>query len=126
MRKDIQRILDAILSQDGVFSYWNQKTKTKGEDPDEYVVYYLNSQYTDFSADNEDWKENRRATVIYFYRDSMLFTSDSRNTVERRINLIRNAFKSEKYRVVDFDGGEIQQDGYLTTIFEIERWKIHA
>jgi len=115
-----QTILDNALASDGVYSYWLRKTETTGEDPDEYVVYTLDSDPADAYADNEPLVRNANVAVRYYHRDSMLDTHTGRETIKAREIIIATALEQGGFSLPNgwFDAGDIDDIGFAATVFE--------
>jgi hypothetical protein len=114
----VQKTLDGALSGAGVFSYWRRKSKTKNADPNEYAVYTLSSDGADFYADDAEWVKTADVTVIYYYNDLMLTRGAGRRTVKAREAAILAALETAGFSVTNFDGGDIDDAGFETIIFE--------
>ncbi len=126
IRGQLQLALDNALYADKVYSYWNRKTETTGENASEYVVYTLSGDRADAHADNLPLVKVAGATVIYYYRDTLLETHIGRESVKQRQQSIESALLSVGFSIPfgAFDGGDIEDNGYATIIFECEYWRV--
>lgn len=126
IRGTIQMALDTALYPDGVFSYWNRKTETTGEDPDEYIVYTLAGDSSEFHADDNPLIKSASATVRYYYRDTLLSTHQGRQKIKTHENMIESALKSAGFSIPNgsFDAGDIERNDFGCIIFECDYWRV--
>lgn len=121
----IQSALDAVLYNDGVYVYWNRKTETEGQDPDEYVVYTINGDSGETFADNKPLIKAASATIRYYYRDNLLDIHAGRQKIKARRDTILSALEAADISVPNgpFDAGDIDDIGFGTIVFECEYWR---
>ena len=124
MIKDlIQTTLDAVLYPKNIFVYEQRKS---GPDADEYVVYSLSGDIEENYADDEVLVKNANVTVKYFYRSEKLDNYSTRKNVREIEDLIENALKEAGFSIPygRFDAGDVDDIGYMTTVFECEYWRV--
>lgn len=124
MIKDlIQITLDAVLYPKNIFVYEQRKS---GPDADEYVVYSMSGEIEENYADDEVLTKNANVTVKYFYRSEKLDNYSTRKNVREIEDLIENALKEAGFSIPygRFDAGDVDDIGYMTTVFECEYWRV--
>lgn len=124
MIKDlIQTTLDAVLYPKNIFVYEQRKS---GPDADEYVVYSMSGDIEENYADDEILVKNANVTVKYFYRSEKLDNYSTRKNVREIEDLIENALKEAGFSIPygRFDAGDVDDIGYMTTVFECEYWRV--
>ncbi len=127
----IQTTLDNVLYEKGIYVFDQRKT---GHDLDQYVVYSISGDIREAHADDEVILKNANITIRYFYRVDLLDTYEGRQAIweEGRQaiweieDLIEEALENAGIRIPfgRFDGGDIDDIGYFTTIFECEYWRV--
>ena len=126
MIKDlIQTSLDATLYPKNIYVYEQRKS---GADADQYVVYSANGDTPESYADNEPIVKNATVTIKYYYRSEKLDNYTTRQEVREIENLIQTALEDVGFKIPfgRFDGGDVDDIGYHTTIFECEYWRVVA
>lgn len=126
IRGRLQTALDAELCRDKVYSHWNQKASTKGENPKEYIVYSMNSDSNATYADGLPMVKVASATIRYYYRAELLNNPTGRQRVKDResqilVALLRGGFS---FPSGAFDAGDIDGIGFGTIIVECEYWRV--
>ncbi len=136
IRALVQTILDNALNAEGVRVFWRKKAETRGDDPNEYIVYTLDGDPSEFHADNEPVVRAANVAVRYYYRDTMLDTHTGRNAVKSREQTIAAALVeggfSLPYGYSDGGGGvssginigDVDGIGYGVTVFECDYWRV--
>ena len=126
IRARLQATIDDALAPDGVYSYWQRKAETAGEDADEYVVHTLDDNASEAFADDVPLVRSTSFAVRYYYRDSLLNTSAGRTRIKDREKQIASALISAGYTLPNgyFDAGDIDNVGFGTTIFPVEFWRV--
>mgnify|MGYP000976645529 CR=1 FL=1 len=121
IRELLQNTLDTAVVSDGVYSYWQRKTETAGQDNDEYIVYLLNEDLNEVFADDEALIKNKSITVKYYYRDSYLDTPEGRLHVDQRAEVILQSLLGAGFTCPNgyFDAGNVDDIGFSTIVFEI-------
>lgn len=114
----LQETLDNALASQGIYTYWQNKTETEGENKEEYLVY-TNDDGVEISADNQPWLEIFNYTLRYYYDQNLTETIQGRNKVRKRIKDISKALKKSGFAEKHFDSGDIDGIGFGTTIFEV-------
>ena len=119
----VQSTLDASLYPLGVYSHEQKKT---GPDADEYVVYSLAGDNEEDHADDDVLVKSGDITVRYYYRADILETSTGRARVRQIETAIENSMKAAGFSLPFgyFDGGDVDDIGYLVTIFDFEYWRV--
>lgn len=122
----IQTVLDAALYDDGVYSYWNRKTETAGQDPDEYIVYTFGGDDNEVFADDKPLVTTESVTVRYYFRDTLIDTYSGRKKVNSTKDKILKGLQDNGFSVPHgcFDAGDIDNIGFGTKIFECEYWRV--
>lgn len=124
MIKDlVQTTLDNVLYEKNIFVHEQRKS---GPDADEYVVYSSSGESREFYADDVNLTRNASVTVRYYYRAEKLDNYSSRKKVREIENLIENALEGAGFEIPygRFDGGDIDDIGYMVTIFECEYGRV--
>lgn len=124
MIKDlIQTTLDAILYPKNIYVYEQRKS---GPDADEYIVYSLSGDIREDFADDEVLTKKANVTVKYFYRAEKLDNYTSRQAVRVVEDLIESALEEAGFVIPfgRFDAGDVDDIGYMTTVFECEHWRV--
>lgn len=114
----LQETLDNLLASHGIYTYWQNKTDTKGENKEEYLVY-TKDDGTVISADNQPWIEIFNFTLRYYYNQNLTGTIPGRNKIRKRMKDISKALKESGFTEKHFDSGDIDGIGFGTTIFEV-------
>ena len=116
----LQAVLDNALAESGVYSYWQRKAETAGEDPDEYIVYTLGGDSVAVYADDMPYIKAASATVRYYYRDSLLDTYEGREKIKVHEKNIATALEQGGFSLPNgwFDVGDIDDIGFGATVFE--------
>ncbi|NLB52084.1 MAG: hypothetical protein GX808_04005 [Syntrophomonadaceae bacterium] len=117
----VQTALDNTL-KGAVKVFWQRK---KGADADEYIVFTLSGDSTEFFADNEPLVMAGDVTVRYFYRDYYLDDQAEREHVKSQEKIIQTALEGAGFVLPfgKFDAGDVDNIGYFTTVFECEFWR---
>jgi hypothetical protein len=125
IRGIVQTVLDNALSEEGVRVFWHKKTETRGDDPDDYIVYTLDGDSSEFYADDDPIVKAANVAVRYYYRNIMLDTHTGRNTVKNREETIATALIENGFSLPYgyMDAGDIDDIGYGVTLFECEYWR---
>lgn len=124
MVKDLVQVtLDNVLYEKNIFVHEQRKS---GPDADEYVVYSSSGDIRDFYADDINLTRNAQITVRYYYRAEKLDNYSSRQKVREIEDLIENALENAGFAIPygRFDGGDIDDIGYMVTIFECEYGRV--
>lgn len=124
MVKDLVQVtLDNVLYEKNIFVHEQRKS---GPDADEYVVYSSSGDIRDFYADDVNLTRNAQITVRYYYRAEKLDNYSSRQKVREIEDLIENVLEVAGFEIPygRFDGGDIDDIGYMVTIFECEYGRV--
>lgn len=119
----LQETLDNALIPKNIYSYDQRKT---GNNANEYIVYSVSGEVKDDFADNINLIKHTNITVRYYYNDELLGDFESRNQIRENEKLIEQALEEQGFYMPfgKFDGGDIDDIGYLVTIFECEFWEV--
>lgn len=119
----IQTTLDAVLYPKNIYVYEQRKS---GPDADEYIVYSLSGDIREDFADDEVLTKKANVTVKYFYRAEKLDNYTSRQAVRVVEDLIETALEEAGFVIPfgRFDAGDVDDIGYMTTVFECEHWRV--
>lgn len=119
----LQETLDNALISKNIYSYDQRKT---GNNANEYIVYSLSGEVKDDFADNINLVKHTNITVRYYYNDELLGDFESRKQIRENEKLIEQALEEQGFYIPfgKFDGGDIDDIGYLVTIFECEFWEV--
>lgn len=130
----IQVALDTSLYPKGVYSYWNKKIESLGEEKDEYIVFTSGGDIPDEYADDDELTKSIEVTIRYYYRDTLLESKEGRNRVKEHESLIKTALKNAgfeipygSYDLGDIDSkkdGDMRGSGFNTIVFECEYWVV--
>lgn len=119
----LQETLDNALIPKNIYSYDQRKT---GNNANEYIVYSVSGEVKDSFADNINLVKHTNITVRYYYNDELLGDFESRKQIRENEKLIEQALEEQGFYMPfgKFDGGDIDDIGYLVTIFECEFWEV--
>lgn len=123
MIKDlVQAALDGILYEKNIYTFSQRKM---GGNYDEYVVYTVSGDNKEAYADDKVMTKSADVTVKYYYRADMLNDYESMKAVKETEDLIENVLEAAGFEIPfgRFDAGDIEDIGYLVTIFECEYWR---
>lgn len=123
MIKDlVQAALDGILYEKNIYTFPQRKM---GGNYDEYVVYTVSGDNKEAYADDKVMTKSADVTVKYYYRADMLNDYESMKAVKETEDLIENVLEAAGFEIPfgGFDAGDIEDIGYLVTIFECEYWR---
>lgn len=124
MIKDlIQTSLDTALDSKNILVYDQRKS---GADADQYIVYSMSGDNQEEFADDKVLVKNANVTVRYYYRSEKLDNYPTRQYIREIEDLIESTLESVGFNVPfgRFDGGDIDDIGFHTTIFECEYWRV--
>lgn len=134
IRAKLQLALDTSLFEKGIYSYWNRKTETQGEDPNEYIIYTYGGEDTDDYAEDTELVKMLEATVRYYYKDTLLNNSKGRKRVKDNEKLIIETLINAGFELPygsmdlgDIDSkisGDLKGSGFNTIVFECEYWLV--
>ena len=119
----VQLTLDTVLYPKGIYVYEQRKS---GEDTDQYIVYSANGDSKESFADDKATVKNATATIRYYYRSEKLDNYETKLEVREVENLIEEALENAGFEMPfgKFDGGDVDDIGFHTTIFECEYWRV--
>lgn len=119
----LQETLDNALIPKNIYSYDQRKT---GNNANEYIVYSASGEVKDSFADNINLVKHTNITVRYYYNAELLGDFESRKQIRENEKLIEQALEEQGFYIPfgKFDGGDIDDIGYLVTIFECEFWEV--
>lgn len=134
IRTLIQQALDTSLASKGIYSYWNKKIESQNEEKDEYIVYTYGGEDTDDFSDDDGLVKSLDITIRYYYRDTLLESSNGRNRVKTNEGLIKQALENAgfelpfgSYDLGDIDSkkeGDMRGSGFNIIVFECEYWLV--
>lgn len=119
----LQETLDNALISKNIYSYDQRKT---GNNANEYIVYSVSGEVKDEFADDINLIKHTNITVRYYYNAELLGDFESRKQIRENEKLIEQALEEQGFYMPfgKFDGGDIDDIGYLATIFECEFWEV--
>lgn len=119
----IQTTLDDILYSKDIFVYEQRKS---GKDANQYVVYSMSGDNKEEFVDDKVLIKNANVTIKYYYRSENLDNYTTRQEIREIEQLIESALESAGFEIPygSFDGGDVDNIGYHTTIFECEYWRV--
>ena len=124
MIKDlVQLTLDTVLYPKNIYVYDQRKS---GIDADDYVVYSTSGDNREEFADDEVLIKNASVTVRYYYRVEKLDNYNTKKAVREIEDLIETSLEDAGFVIPfgKFDAGDVDDIGYMTTIFECEYWRV--
>ena len=118
-----QTTIDTALTGKNIKVYEQRKT---GEDAKEYIVYTKGSTTSDNFADDTVLIQTDSVTVKYYYSDSFLDTRTGRTQIHTNEELIKTALINAGFIMPGgyFDAGDVDDIGYMVTIFECEYQRV--
>lgn len=119
----VQVTLDNVLYPKDIYVHEQRKT---GPDADEYVVYSTSGDIREFYSDDVNKVRNANITIKYYYRAEKLNNYTTRQKVREIEDLIESALENAGIEIPfgKFDAGDVDDIGYMTTIFECEYWRV--
>lgn len=126
IRGQLHTALDNALYSAGIFSYWNRKSESEEENPNEYIVYTSGGDIGEDFADDTVITKNASFTVRYYYRNTMLNSKIGREKIKLHELMILNALENEGFSVPEgpFDAGDIDDIEFGTIIFNCNYWRV--
>ena len=124
MIKDlVQLTLDTVLYPKGIYVHEQRKS---GPDADQYVVYSSSGDSREDFADDKVLTKNANVTVRYYYRVEKLDNHSTKKAVREIEDLIETSLEVAGFSVPfgRFDAGDIDDIGYMATVFECEYWRV--
>jgi len=124
MIKDlVQTTLDTVLYTKGIYVHEQRKS---GTDANEYVVYSSGGDSGEDFADDVVLTKNASITVRYYYRAEKLDNYTNRKKVREIEDLIETSLNGAGFDIPNgrFDVGDIDDIGYMATVFECEYWRL--
>lgn len=122
IKNKLQLCLDSVLYLKNIFVHEQKKS---GPDANQYVVYSLSGDIKETFADDTVSVKSANITVRYFYRESLLEKYSTRQEVRAIEQLIESTLEANGFEVPNggFDAGDVDDIGYMVTIFECEYWR---
>lgn len=122
IKNKLQLCLDNALYNENIYVHEQKKT---GKDANEYVVYSFSGDIKEVFADDKVNVKSANVTVRYFYRESLLEKYSTRQAVRRIEQLIETTLEENGFEVPNgrFDAGDVDDIGYMVTVFECEYWR---
>ena len=119
----VQLTLDTVLYPKSIYVYEQRKS---GLDADEYVVYSSAGDSAENFADDAVLIKNASVTVRYYYRAEKLDNYATRQKVKEIESLIENSLEEAGFEIPNgrFDAGDVDDIGYLVTVFECDYWRV--
>lgn len=120
----VQTTLDnALYTSKSILSHEQVKS---GPDADQYIVYSLSGDGEEFHADDVELIKAASITVRYYYRKEKLGSYTSKQAIRAVEDLIESSMKAAGFSLPfgRFDGGDVDDIGYMVTIFEFEYWRV--
>lgn len=119
----VQVTLDNVLYPKDIYVHEQRKT---GPDADEYVVYSTSGDIREFYSDDVNKVRNANITIKYYYRAEKLNNYTTRQKVREIEDLIESALENAGIEIPfgKFDAGDVDDIGFMTTIFECEYWRV--
>ena len=119
----VQTTLDNALFDEGIYSYEQNKS---GPDADEYIVYSSSGDNQEDFADDEELVKSADITLRYYYRAERLDNYTKKQEVRTIENLIESSMKAAGFNLPfgKFDAGDVDDIGYMVTVFEFEYWRV--
>ncbi len=124
MIKDlVQTALDSVLSAKNIYIFPQRKM---GGNYNEYVVYTMSGDSRGDYADDEVITKTADVTVKYYYRSDKLNNYDEMEAVKEIEDLIETSLEAAGFDIPfgRFDAGDIEDIGYLVTVFECNYWRV--
>lgn len=118
----IQTSLDDVLYPKGIYVFEQRKS---GHDLDEYIVYTMSGDIREEYIDDKVVIKNANVTIKYYYRTDYMDNYEDKMHVREIEDLIETTLEDAGLEIPfgKFDGGDIDDIGYFTTIFECEWWR---
>nr|WP_315022893.1 hypothetical protein [uncultured Aminipila sp.] len=116
---DIRGLVQSTLDnyfKGSLLAFWQKKMG----DLDEYIVYTLGGDSSDFIADDTPWIKSAEVTLRYYYQDQKLETQEGRNTIKLAENNILMAMENAGFESSNgfFDAGDVDDIGFFTSVGE--------
>lgn len=122
IKNKLQLCLDTVLYPLNIFVHEQKKS---GADADQYVVYSFSGDIKQSFADDEANVKSANLTVRFFYRESLLEKHSTKQAVREIEQLIESTLEENGFEVPQgfFDAGDVDDIGFMVTVFECECWR---
>lgn len=126
VRSLVQTTLDTALADTNVRVYHQRRATDAAGSDDEYIVYTLDNDPYDKYADNDGLIRAAELTIRYYWRIELDNTQAGQAQVRGREAQIEAALRGAGFSLPQgyFDGGDIDDVGFYTTIFPTEYWEV--
>lgn len=120
----VQTTLDTLLvgETDNVYSYWGRRAENADANANEYIVYELNSDNADVSADGQLFYRRSIVSLQYYVNYRIARTYQGRQNAMDRMDAIREAMRSVGFGCPGgwFEIGDVDDVGFATFRSEYE------
>lgn len=92
----VQTTLDNLLvgETEAVYSFWGRRAEISNDNETEYVIYSIDDDSAEVSADGELYYRTASIAVLYYIKYSIARTYAGRQTAGSRMDAIREALRS--------------------------------
>lgn len=118
----VQTTLDTILSASGIRSYWGRRADDSNANQTEYIIYDLNGDPVEVSADGDVMLRKMGISLQYYVKFSVARTYNGRQNAFDRMDEIREAMRDAGFGCPDgwFEIGDVDEIGFATFRSEYE------
>ena len=119
----VQVTLDTLLAEDGVRSFWGRRAEIDTDTKTyEYVIYELNNDNADVSADGKLYYRMTSVSLQYYVKYSKARTYQGRHDAMDRMDSIREAMREAGFGCQSgwFEIGDVDDVGFATFRSEYE------
>lgn len=112
----VQSTLDSILSESGVRSYWGRRADDGQANPSEYVIYDVDRDEAEVSADGDLYYRTISVSLQYYVKYSGARTYTGRRTTNDRMETMREAMRSAGFGCPSgwYEIGDVDDIGFAT------------
>ena len=131
MTKDVldlvQTTLDSVMigENEAVYSFWGRRSEIDNDQSTEYVIYTLEDDSVDVSADGDVMYRSMTIALLYYMKYGMARTYAGRKKAADRMDTIREALRSAGFGCPNgwAEVGDIDDVGFATfrSVYEIPR-----
>lgn len=120
----VQTTLDALLMNDGVYSFWGRRTEIDANpQASEYIIYSIESDSAEVSADGDLMIRTAVVALQYYVKYAKARTYAGRHSTTERMNDIREAMRNVGFGCPEgwVEIGDVDNVGFATfrSVYEI-------
>ena len=112
----VQTTLDTLLVSNGVYSFWGKRAEIKNDQTAEYVIYSIDDDSAEVSADGDLYFRTASVSLQYYVRYSIARTVQGRRNATARMKSILKAMRAAGFGCPFgwSEIGDVDSVGYAT------------